>query len=148
MAYSFRNLIAVLLLTGRGFAGAQELPDLDLMKTLPINLDAESSEFDRKQNQLFFPRPQNQPGRCSKSLPMRPRPRAWISKNARWEFLGNVVIDNAGTTAHSDYAEIMFRDHRISSAVMQGEPAVSNSCRSTRKERPKAAPASDGIRCR
>ena len=122
MAYLFRNLTTLLLMLVFSAGYAQQVPDLDLMKTLPINLDAESSEFDRKKNQLFFRNLTIQQG-LLKIVADEATATRLDFENARWEFSGNVVIDNEGATASCDFAEIMFRDHRISSAIMQGQPA-------------------------
>lgn len=122
MAYLFRNLTALILTLAFSAAVAQQVPDIDLMKTLPINLNAESSEFDRKQNKLSFRNLTIQQG-LLKIVAEEATATRLDFENARWEFSGNVVIDNEGTTASCDYAEIMFRDHRIRSAVMQGQPA-------------------------
>ena len=121
MANLFRKLAGLGLLAALSTASAQDLPDMDLIRTLPINLDAESSEFDRKQNKLFFRGLKIRQG-ALKIVADEATASRLDFEDARWEFTGNVVIDNAGTTAHADFAEIMFRDHQIRSAVMQGEP--------------------------
>ena len=123
MANLFRNLLITTILLLQGAAQAQELPDLDLMKTLPINLDAASSEFDRKKNKLFFRDLTIEQG-ALKIVADEATATRLDFENARWEFTGSVVIENLGTTAHCDYAEILFREHRIRSAVMQGQPAT------------------------
>ena len=92
------------------------------IKTLPINLDAESSEFDRKNNKLLFRGLTIKQGMLSIVADEATATRLDF-ENARWEFFGAVIIiENAGTTAHCDHAEILFRNHRIRSAVMQGQP--------------------------
>jgi lipopolysaccharide export system protein LptA len=123
MAYSFRNLLVIALISLLGTSVAQEVPDIGLMKTLPIDLDAESSEFDRKKNKLFFR------GLTIKQGMLRIKAdEATASRldfeNTRWEFSGTVIIENAGTTVRCDYADILFRDHQIRSAMMRGQPVT------------------------
>ena len=118
-----RNLPGIVFVLLLGTALAQEVPDIELMKTLPINLDAESSEFDRKKNKLFFRSLTIKQGTL-KIVADEATATRLDFENARWEFSGAVIIENVGTTAHCDYAEILFRDHRIRSAVMQGQPVT------------------------
>ena len=98
-----------------------EVPDPAMLKSLPIDLDAESSEFDRKRNRLVFRKLKIRQG------PLRVDADEAVAtrldfENTRWEFSGNVVIENAGTTAWADYADILFQEHRIRNAEMTGEP--------------------------
>ncbi len=123
MAYSFRSLHIVALISLLATATAQEAPDLALMKTLPINLDAQSSEFDRKKNKLFFRGLKITQGDLSIQADEATATRLDFG-NMRWEFSGTVVIENAGTTARCDSADILFRDHRIRSAEMLGQPVT------------------------
>ena len=123
MANSFRNLLVIALVSLLGTATAQEVPDIALLKTLPINLDAKSSEFDRKKNKLYF-----------HDLTITQGPLSIVAdegtasrldfEDTRWEFSGSVIIKNAITTARCDYAEILFRDHLIRNALMRGQPVT------------------------
>ena len=103
-------------------AFAQEAPDTSLLKTLPIDLDAESSEFDRKNNQLRFQKLQIKQGELSIEADEAVATKLDF-EDSRWEFSGNVIIVNAGTTARCDYADILFFEHQIKTALMRGEPA-------------------------
>jgi len=127
MAILFRNLLVfaliIVLAWLPGAVSAQEVPDIDLMKTLPIDLDAESSEFDRKNGKLYFRRVTIKQGLLSIKADEATATRLDF-ENMRWEFSGNVIIKNAGTTAHCEYADILFRDHRIRSALMRGQPVT------------------------
>jgi len=118
-----RNLLIITLISMLGTAVAQEAPDLALMKTLPINLDAESSEFDRMKNKLHFRGLTITQGPLSIKADEATATRLDF-EDMRWEFSGTVIIENAATTAQCDYAEILFREHRISSAVMRGQPVT------------------------
>jgi len=123
MANSLRSLIIVALGSLLATAAAQEAPDVALMKTLPINLDAESSEFDRKKNKLFFRGLKIKQGTLSIQADEATATRLDF-ENMRWEFSGTVIIENAGTTARCDSADIFFRDHQLRSAEMQGQPVT------------------------
>jgi lipopolysaccharide export system protein LptA len=123
MVNLFRKLLIIALTACLGTAMAQEVPDIALIKTLPINLDAKSSEFDRKKNKLFF-----------RDLVITQGPLSIVADEAtatrldfedsRWEFSGSVVIKNATTTVHCDYAEVFFHEHRVRSALMRGQPVA------------------------
>ena len=98
-----------------------DLPDVAMLKSLPIDLDADSSEFDRKKNRLVFRGLQIRQG------PLRiDADEATVTRldfeNTRWEFAGNVRIENTGTTAWADHADILFQEHRIRNAAMTGQP--------------------------
>ena len=123
MAHLSRNLLIPALLLRHGTSLSQELPDLETMKTLPINLDAAASEFDRKKNQLFFRNLTIKQGEL-KIVADEATATRLDFENALWEFSGSVVIENLGTTARCDYAEILFNEHQIHSAVMRGQPAT------------------------
>jgi lipopolysaccharide export system protein LptA len=123
MANSFRNLLIIALVLLLGTAVSQEVPDIGLMKTLPIDLDAESSEFDRKKDKLFFRGLTIKQGTLSIKADEATASRLDF-ENTRWEFTGTVIIENAGTTARCDYADILFRDHRIRNATMRGQPVT------------------------
>jgi len=98
-----------------------ELPDVALLKSLPIDLDADSSEFDRKKNRLVFRGLQIRQGPLRIDADEATATRLDF-ENTRWEFAGNVRIENAGTTAWADLADILFQEHRIRSAARTGEP--------------------------
>ncbi len=123
MAYLFRNLLLIALTLLLGNAVAQEVPDIAVIKTLPIDLDAESSEFDRKKNKLFFRTLTIKQGALIIKADEATATRLDF-EDMRWEFSGAVSIENTGTTAHCDYADILFREHKIRNAVMQGQPAT------------------------
>lgn len=102
-------------------AWSQELPDVGLMKTLPIDLDADSSEFDRKLNRLLFRGLKITQGPLQIEADEATASRLDF-ENTRWEFTGNVRIKNLDTLVYSDYADIDFQEHRIRHANMRGQP--------------------------
>ena len=100
---------------------APEVPDLELLKSLPIDLDADSSEFDRQRNRLVFHGLQIRQGALRIDADEATATRLDF-ENTHWEFSGNVRIENTGSTAWADRADILFQEHRIRSAEMTGAP--------------------------
>jgi len=98
-----------------------DLPDAAMLKSLPIDLDADSSEFDRKKNRLVFRGLQIRQGPLRIDADEATATRLDF-ENTRWEFSGNVRIENTGTTAWADHADILFQEHRIRNAAMTGQP--------------------------
>ena len=98
-----------------------QVPDVTLQKTLPINLDADSSEFDRKNNTLFFRGLHITQGVFSIKAD-----EATVAKldfeNSRWTFTGNVVIESNEAKAYSDRAVVLFQEHHVAKATMHGTP--------------------------
>ncbi len=90
--------------------------------TLPITLDADSSEFDIRKGKLTFTGL-----RISQGTLGIKADKAEASKldfeDSVWVFSENVVIDNAGTLIYCDRAEINFKEHRLIDAVVTGNPA-------------------------
>lgn len=115
----FRILLIILVML-LPCAWAQ-VPDVTLQKTLPINLDADSSEFDRKNNTLFFRGLHITQGVFSIEAD-----EATVAKldfeNSRWTFTGNVVIESNDTKAYSDRAVVLFQEHHVANATMHGIP--------------------------
>lgn len=125
MASFSRNIasllpLAVLILSPA--PASSQLPDLDIQKTLPITLDADSSEFDRKNNRLTFRGLRITQGGLGIKADEAEATRLDF-ENSQWKFWGNVVIDSADTKAFCDRAEISFIDHQIANAILTGEPA-------------------------
>ncbi|MGI9343104.1 MAG: LptA/OstA family protein [Gammaproteobacteria bacterium] len=128
MAISIRKLsislawIAALAAAVPGSAQqAPDVPDVEILKSLPIDLDATSSEFDRKKNRLVFRDLRIRQGPLSIDADQATATRLDF-ENTRWEFSGNVRLENTGTTAWADYADILFEEHQIRSAAMTGQP--------------------------
>ena len=117
---SLRRIPPIIVVMLLPFAWAQ-VPDIALQKTLPINLDADSSEFDRKNNILYFRGLHITQGIFSVEAD-----EATVAKldfeNSRWIFIGNVVIESEDAKAYSDRAEVLFQEHHIKNAVMSGDP--------------------------
>jgi lipopolysaccharide export system protein LptA len=124
MANSHHNLITLILVTALTAAAPTwaQMPDLALQKALPISLDADSSEFDRKNDKLLFKGLRITQGSLRIEADEAEANQLDFEKS-RWVFSGNVVIENIGTKAYCDYAEIFFLEHKVQNAVMRGQPA-------------------------
>lgn len=90
--------------------------------TLPIDLDAAFSEFDRRNNRLIFRQLNIKQGGLSIKADQATADPADF-ENSVWIFTGNVSIDNAGTRTSCDRAELTFRGNRLRKAVLTGQPA-------------------------
>lgn len=90
--------------------------------TLPIDLDAAFSEFDRRNNRLIFRQLNIKQGALAIKADEATADPADF-ENSVWIFTGNVSIDNAGTKTNCDRAELAFRGNRLRKAVLTGQPA-------------------------
>jgi lipopolysaccharide export system protein LptA len=99
-----------------------QIPDLTISDTLPINLDADSSEFDRLNNRLVF-----QGLRLSQGALGIAADDAEANQldfdNSVWVFRGNVLIESGDTRAWADEATVRFESHRMAYAELRGGPA-------------------------
>lgn len=116
------SLLFLALLTLSSAPASSQLPDFDVQKTLPITLDADSSEFDRKSDRLTFRGLHITQGDVGIKADEAEATRLDF-ENSQWTFFGNVEIDSAGTKAYCDRAEISFKNHQITNAILLGEPA-------------------------
>lgn len=118
------RLAAALLCASLVFAspGRAQLPDLATQSALPINLDATSSEFDRRNNRLVFQGLHITQGTLSVTADVGEATRIDF-ENSVWKFKGNVIIKNQGAHAFSDEAELVFLGHVLRSATLHGSPA-------------------------
>ena len=121
MAISYRNL-ALAALGGAvvSLAGANSLVPSE---RLPISLNADHSDFDRKANRLVFEGVQISQGELEIRAD-RADSSALDFNDSVWTFRGHVNISSATATIEADTAEISFVDHRLASAVITGDPAV------------------------
>ncbi len=90
--------------------------------TLPIDLDAAFSELDRRNNRLIFRQLNIRQGALGIKADEATADPADF-ENSVWVFTGNVRIENAGTKASSDRAELTFRGNKLRKAVLTGKPA-------------------------
>jgi lipopolysaccharide transport protein LptA len=102
--------------------GYAQVPDLAAQSALPINLDAASSDFDRRNNRLVFQRLHLTQGMLSITADVAEAARIDF-ENSSWTFKGNVVIENQGARAYADDAELVFLGHELRTAKLHGAPA-------------------------
>jgi lipopolysaccharide export system protein LptA len=100
---------------------AAQVPDLAAQGALPIDLDATSSEFDRRNNRLVFRQMHITQGPLSIRADVAEATRLDF-ENSRWIFRGNVKIDNQGARVASDEAELVFLGHELRTAALTGTP--------------------------
>lgn len=90
---------------------------------LPISLDADSSEFDRKNNVMVFRGVSIRQG----ALTIRARLARSTEldfKNAEWVFSGQVVITGTDARLEADSATLRFVNHDLKNARIVGQPAA------------------------
>jgi lipopolysaccharide transport protein LptA len=116
-----RSLLAgAVLLAGQPLWG--QAPDLAQQTRLPIDLNAESSEFDRRNDRLLFRTLTISQGTLKIRADNAEATRLDFD-NSRWIFRGNVIIDNQGAKIWCDQAELDFAGHQLRRARLTGEPA-------------------------
>ena len=89
---------------------------------LPISLDADSSDFDRKNKRLLFRGVRITQGDLAIEADSAEASQLDF-ENALWIFRGNVRIDLQTAFIESDEATLNFFDHVLSSATIKGTPA-------------------------
>ena len=99
-----------------------QIPDLTISDTLPINLDADSSEFDRLNNRLLFRGLRLSQGALGIAADNAEANQLDFD-NSVWVFRGNVLIESGDTRAWADEATVRFESHQMAYAEMRGEPA-------------------------
>ena len=90
---------------------------------LPISLDADSSEFDRKNNVMVFNQISIRQGDLTISA-NQARSSDLDFGNAEWVFSGNVVIQGMDTRLRASTATLRFVNHDLRSARIAGKPAA------------------------
>ncbi len=111
---------SILIAMGAG-AAVGPLPDIAAQTRLPINLEAASSQFDGRANQLTF-----QQVLITQGIMSVRADRGQVARldfeNSRWIFEGSVVLDNQGARVECDHAELLFEGYQLRSAVLRGDP--------------------------
>lgn len=115
MIRAFAVLLTGLLATG----AAAQLTD----PRLPISLDAESTDYDGKSAMLLFRGLKLTQGNIGVVADIG-RASKLDFEEAIWQFSGNVRIDVEGGFIECDAADLEFRDHVLTLATIQGDPAV------------------------
>lgn len=116
------SLVALFCTAVLAAPGHAQVPDLATQAALPIDLDATSSEFDRRNNRLVFQNLHITQGTLSITADVAEATRLDFD-NSKWLFRGNVIIDNQGARAFCDDAELTFVGHELMSATLRGSPA-------------------------
>lgn len=102
------------------------LPTLSLAQLagpgLPISLDADSSEFDRRNNVMVFRMISIRQGDLTISA-NQARSSELDFGNAEWVFTGNVVITGPDARLQAQSATLRFLEHDLRSARITGKPA-------------------------
>jgi lipopolysaccharide export system protein LptA len=120
------GLVAALALLPALAMAEDAAPAADLVPrpdpALPIDLDADYSEFDRRNNRLVFRGLRVRQGALAISADAATAdPADFVA--SRWVFTGNVLIRNAGTEVRCATADLAFRDNVLRTAVLRGSPA-------------------------
>ena len=90
-------------------------------RQLPINLDADSYEYDRKNNVMTFRNVRITQGETSIEAE-RANSSGLEFKDSLWLFSGNVVMRSANAEINSAEAEMRFVDYELRNARVKGAP--------------------------
>lgn len=117
-------LLALALLPG--LARSVEAPQVPVLapadRSLPIDLSADFSEFDRRNDRLLFRGLRIVQGTLAISADEATANPADF-EDSTWTFTGNVVITNGNTRATCARAEMSFRQNQLRQATLTGQPA-------------------------
>ena len=118
-------LLACLLLATAPSVADEEIEaelGLEFDRAAPIDLDADSSEFDRRNDRLSFTGLSIRQGELGITADSAEATRLDF-EDSTWTFTGNVIIQSATTRTWSDTAEVHFLAHRLDTAKLSGRPA-------------------------
>lgn len=106
--------------------------------TLPISVEAESSDFDYRNGVLVFRRILVTQGDASVAADLATATGLEF-QNSEWHFDGNVRIAAEGGTLESDAAVVRFRGNEIAFAQVTGDPATFSQQRGEQRAEGRAA---------
>ena len=109
----------------------------ELNARLPISLDADSTNYDGKNELLLFRGLRLTQGNIGIEADEGKATRLDFADSS-WEFSGNVVIDVDAAHIECDSANLRFKDHELTVALITGSPAK------FRMQRPEDASATEG----
>jgi len=115
------RLLAALALAAACAARAVAAAEPD-PRSLPINVDAASSDVDYRSNTVVFRDVVITQG-SARVAAENARATGLDFADSTWEFTGRVRIDRDGGTLESDRANVRFRDNLLQSATIEGKPA-------------------------
>ncbi len=122
-ASHLRSLSLMLMLLAPVSVGTQEPAPALFDASLPISVDADTSELDRKNQTVIFRGVRVTQGSLSIHAD-RADTSALEFSNTLWTFTGNVQISTEDTRIDADKAQLRFVDHKLVSAVVTGDPAT------------------------
>ncbi len=122
-ASHLRSLSLMLVLLAPLSVGAQEPAPTLFDSSLPISVDADTSELDRKNQMVTFHGVRVTQGNLGIQAD-RANTSTLEFTNTRWTFTGNVVINTEDTRIEADEAQLRFVNHKLVSAVVTGGPAT------------------------
>lgn len=114
-----KTVLLAALLSLVAIAGRAQLPGADL----PIKLDAQSSEFDRKNSRVVFREIRVSQGDLSIEAE-RADSSELDFKESDWVFKGAVRISTATASLQADEAVLSFKNHQLRNATISGSPAT------------------------
>ncbi len=106
--------------------------------TLPISVEADSSDFDYRNGVLVFRRIRVTQGDASVAADLATATGLEF-QNSEWQFDGSVRIVAEGGTLESDTAVVRFRDNEIAFAQVTGDPATFSQQRGEQRAEGRAA---------
>jgi len=106
--------------------------------TLPISVEADSSDFDYRNGVLVFRRIRVTQGDASVAADLATATGLEF-QNSEWQFDGSVRIVAEGGTLESDTAVVRFRDNEIAFAQVTGDPATCSQQRGEQRAEGRAA---------
>jgi len=112
-----RCLVALALVLATPLARAQPPPPG------PIELEADSSEIDRKNNHLVFHNVEIRQGDMAIRADEAQGTNLEFA-DAEWVFTGDVRIESAGAKIGAQRATLNFASHRVRRAVLEGAPVA------------------------
>jgi len=112
---------AALVLLVTSLPSVAQVPGADLQ--LPISLDAESTDFDGKNSMIMFRGLRLTQGNIGVMADIG-RASNLDFEESVWQFSGNVRIDVEGGHIEADAADLEFRNHILTLATIEGQPAT------------------------
>jgi lipopolysaccharide export system protein LptA len=117
-------LVAAIASAGIAVAAGALAADTRARSTLPITVDAASTEVDYKKNAILLRDVMISQGDIRVQADEARATGGLNFVNSRWTFSGSVKIRADGGTLSSDQAVVTFANNLISRAVINGKPAV------------------------
>jgi lipopolysaccharide export system protein LptA len=94
-----------------------------MQSDLPISLDADTTEFDRRADEIVFRGLRISQGALGIEADLGRASRLDF-EDSRWEFSGSVRITDGDARLASDRASLRFDGHELINAVVTGDPAT------------------------